>query len=140
MERRFNRESKRPVSLQKKVAETKRREELPPPDLTDFMNDMFFGAADMERKTYDLTGSVRGMNDDDDDEAGFDDSTRSNSARLTQEWLQEARRVVASSPSRCESPGRLSGSPRFAAAQSAGSPLHSLDRRDEMSRTRSARR
>lgn len=141
MDRRFSRESRGPRSLQQRMAETRRRAE-PAPDLTDFMNDMFFGAADMGKKSYDLTGGggrgVALVLDDADD--GFDDSTRSNSARLTQEWLEEARRVVASSPTRCDSPGRLSGSPRFAAAQ-PGSPLiPSLDRRDNLSRTRSARR
>ncbi|RDX70132.1 hypothetical protein CR513_50654, partial [Mucuna pruriens] len=139
MERRYGRESKGFLSLQQKMAETRRREK-PAPDLTDFMNDMFFGAADMDQKSYDLTGSRdTAVDDDDDDDEGFDDSTRSNSARLTQEWLQEARRLVASSPSRCESPARLLGSPKFAAAQPA-SPLPSLDRRDALSRTRSARR
>ncbi|TKY55268.1 hypothetical protein E2542_SST19682 [Spatholobus suberectus] len=137
MERRLGRESKGSLSLQKKMAETRRREK-PAPDLTDFMNDMFFGAVDMDHKTYDLIGGKSVAVDDDDDE-GFDDSTRSNSARLTQEWLQEARRIVASSPSRCDSPGRLLGSPRFAATQ-PGSPLPSLDRRESLSRTRSARR
>lgn len=144
MERRLlGREGKGSLSLQKKMAETKRREErAPPPDLTDFMNDMFFGAVEVDRKTYDLTGGgERGAALDDDDE-GFDDSTRSNSARLTQEWLQQARRIVASSPSRCDSPspGRLLGSPRFAAAQPPASPLPSFDRTESLSRTRSARR
>ncbi|KAL2321758.1 hypothetical protein Fmac_026137 [Flemingia macrophylla] len=146
MERRWSRESKGSgsLSLQKKLAES-RRKEKPAPDLTDFMNDMFFGAADAGHKTYDLTGNggaAAVVNDDDEDgeeeDEGFDDSTRSTSARLTQEWLQEARRIVASSPSRGDSPGRLVGSPRFAAAQ-PGSPLPS-DRRDTLSRTRSARR
>ncbi|XP_045792106.1 uncharacterized protein LOC123886876 [Trifolium pratense] len=119
------------------MAETLKREE-PPPDLTDFMNDMFFGTADTHQKTYDLTGGV-GMNmDDDEEDDGFDDSTRSNSARLTQEWLQEARLVVASSPSRCESPGRLLGSPRFASPSK--SLLPSSDRTEALSRARSARR
>ncbi|PNY12900.1 hypothetical protein L195_g009544 [Trifolium pratense] len=118
------------------MAETLKREE-PPPDLTDFMNDMFFGTADTHQKTYDLTGGV-GMNmDDDEEDDGFDDSTRSNSARLTQEWLQEARLVVASSPSRCESPGRLLGSPRFASPSK--SLLPSSDRTEALSRARSAR-
>ncbi|XP_020211011.2 uncharacterized protein LOC109795862 [Cajanus cajan] len=138
MERRSTRESKGSLSLQKKMAET-RRKEKPAPDLTDFMNDMFFGAADMEHRAYNLTGGGGAAVDDDDDDEGFDDSTRSNSARLTQEWLQEARRIVASSPLRCDSPGRRVGSPRFAAAQ-PGSPQPSSDRRDSLSRTRSARR
>lgn len=137
MERRLGRENKGSLNLQKKMAETLRREE-PPPDLTDFMNDMFFGTVDTHQKTYDLTGGV-GMNmDDDEEDDGFDDSTRSNSARLTQEWLQEARLVVASSPSRCESPGRLLGSPRFASPSKSSLP--SSDRTDALSRTRSARR
>jgi len=139
MDRRSGREGK---SLQKKMAEARRREK-PAPDLSDFMNDMFFGAVDhVDNKTYDLTGnkgvSVDEEEEEDDDE-GFDDSTRSNSARLTQEWLQEARLIVGSSPSRGGSPGRLSGSPRFAAPQPP-SPLSSLDHRDSLSRTRSARR
>jgi hypothetical protein len=138
MERRFNRESKKgTLNLQKKMAETLRREE-PPPDLTDFMNDMFFGTADTHQKTYDLTGGVGMSMDDDEEDDGFDDSTRSNSARLTQEWLQEARLVVASSPSRCESPGRLLGSPRFASPSK--SLLPSSDRTEALSRARSARR
>ncbi|WJX94401.1 hypothetical protein P8452_75821 [Trifolium repens] len=119
------------------MAETLRREE-PPPDLTDFMNDMFFGTADTHQKTYDLTGGVGMSMDDDEEDDGFDDSTRSNSARLTQEWLQEARLVVASSPSRCESPGRLLGSPRFASPSK--SLLPSSDRTEALSRARSARR
>ncbi|KAG4933016.1 hypothetical protein JHK87_047018 [Glycine soja] len=123
------------------MAETRLREK-PAPDLTDFMNDMFFGAADMDHKTYDLTGSTGVAVDDDDDydEEGFDDSTRSNSARLTQEWLQEARRIVASSPSRCDSPARSLGSPRFGATQPPSPLPSSSDRRDALSRTRSARR
>ncbi|CAI8609848.1 unnamed protein product [Vicia faba] len=137
MERRYIRETKGPLTLQKKMAETLRREE-PPPDLTDFMNDMFFGTADTHQKTYDLTGGVGVSMDDEEKDDGFDDSTRSNSARLTQEWLQEARRVVASSPSRSESPGRLLGSPRFASPSK--SLLPSSDRTDALSRTRSARR
>ncbi|XP_031278731.1 uncharacterized protein LOC116137186 isoform X1 [Pistacia vera] len=72
-----------------------------------------------------------------DEEDDFDDSTRSNSSRLTQEWLEEAKRMVASSPSRSESPSRLVGSPRFAAAQARLS-VSSIDRRDPLSR--SARR
>ncbi|BAT76024.1 hypothetical protein VIGAN_01397700 [Vigna angularis var. angularis] len=140
MDRRSSRQSKGSLSLQKKMAET-RRKEKPAPDLTDFMNDMFFGAVDhVDNKTYDLTGS-KGVNvdEEEEDDEGFDDSTRSNSARLTQEWLQEARLIVGSSPSRGGSPSRLSGSPRFAAPQPP-SPLSSLDHRDSLSRTRSARR
>ncbi|KAH0975429.1 hypothetical protein GBA52_017328 [Prunus armeniaca] len=87
-------------------------------DLTDFMNDMFFGTVNAKSKSYNLTG------DDVDDE-----------------WLEEARRIVASSPTRCESPSRLAaGSPRFAAPPQAPrlSFSSSLDRRDPQSR--SARR
>ncbi|KAK7389135.1 hypothetical protein VNO78_23967 [Psophocarpus tetragonolobus] len=136
MEARLGREGKGSLiqSLQKKMAET-RSKEKPGPDLSDFMNDMFFGAVKVEHKMYDLTGSA-GAGTVEEEEEGFDDSTRSNSARLTQEWLQEARRIVASSPSRADSPSRTLGSPRFAASQPA-SPLPSFD---ALSRTRSARR
>lgn len=129
-----SRESKGAVTLQKKAAESSRRKAEPVPDLTDFMNDMFFGAANADiKKGYNLTGE--GVMDEADED--FDCSTRSNSSRMTQEWLEEARRMVASSPTRCNSPSnsKLIGSPRFAAAH--GSPAL-LDRRDPLSR--SARR
>ncbi|ESW27483.1 hypothetical protein PHAVU_003G205800 [Phaseolus vulgaris] len=140
MDRRLGRETKGSLSLQKKMAEARRRENTAP-DLSDFMNDMFFGTVDhVDDKAYDLTGNKGvSVEEDEEEDEGFDDSTRSNSARLTQEWLQEARLVMGSSPNRCGSPGRLSGSPRFAAAQPP-SPLSSLDHRDSLSRTRSARR
>ncbi|XP_024044940.1 uncharacterized protein LOC112100261 [Citrus clementina] len=126
------------ITLEKKrmVEQNRRKTENNLPDLTDFMNDMFFGTVIKKDKTeYNLTGG-RLMNEDVD----FDDSTRSNSGRLTQEWLQEAKRMVASSPTRCDSPSRLVGSPRFAAAQAArpSSSSTKLDRRDPLSR--SARR
>ncbi|MED6108292.1 hypothetical protein PIB30_022422 [Stylosanthes scabra] len=84
------------------------------------------------------------------DEFGFDDSRRSNSARLTQGWLEEARHVLASSSpnssnSRKQGGSSVVGSPRFAASPSSLSQgrnnvplLMSLDRRDPLSR--SARR
>ncbi|CAN0900332.1 hypothetical protein LINGRAHAP2_LOCUS20783 [Linum grandiflorum] len=113
----------------------------PSPDLTDFMNDMFFGTISSDNnKSYNLTGNKNSRWEE--EEQGFDDSIRSDSSKLTQEWLHEARRMVASSPSRgggCDSPAppiKLVGSPRFASARlSTGS---SLDRRDPLSR--SARR
>lgn len=122
--------------LQKKLAETRLRAEAVP-DLTDFMTDMFFGTVEMDKKSYDLTGGGRGGHEDEED-IGFDDSTRSNSSKMTEEWLEEARRVVAASPTRCESPGKLVGSPRFAAAQGRKPVGALLDRRDPLSR--SARR
>lgn len=125
-------ESKGSITLQTKMVEHRRKPGNNVPDLTDFMNDMFFGTADKDKKAYNLTGG-RLM----DEEVDFDDSTRSNSGRLTQEWLEEAKRMVASSPSQCDSPSRLVGSPRFAAAQARLS-ASSLDRRDPLSR--SARR
>ncbi|KAL5544133.1 hypothetical protein UlMin_007917 [Ulmus minor] len=131
------------ITMQKKLADKSRRKTeqeapapAPAPDLTDFMNDMFFGTTKTEKKTYNLTGKVEM-----EEEQEFDSSVRStssSSSRMTQEWLEEARRMVAaSSPSRCDSPSRLAGSPRFAAAQGAPSPSL-LDRRDPISR--SARR
>ncbi|CAN1729529.1 hypothetical protein LINPERHAP1_LOCUS641 [Linum perenne] len=110
----------------------------PSPDLTDFMNDMFFGTISSDNKSYNLTGNSKSGKWELEEEKGFDDSMRSESSKLTQEWLHEARRMVASSPSRCDSPAptKLVGSPRFASARlSTGS---TLDRRDPLSR--SARR
>ncbi|KAF7806023.1 uncharacterized protein G2W53_038184 [Senna tora] len=133
------------VTLQKKMVETtRRRTSEPVPDLTDFINDMFFGTTDMGKKTYDLTGASGGPGPGpgpgpilDEYGHGFDDSTRSNRGRLTQEWLEEARRIVAASPSRSASPSRLYGSPRFAVSQPTSSIPPSLER-DPLSR--SARR
>jgi hypothetical protein len=127
-----SRESKGSVTLQKKLVESTRRKAEPAPDLTDFMNDMFFGAGNADKKVYNLTGDQGVMDEEDED---FDSSSRRNSSRMTQQWLEEARRMVASSPTRCDSPSKLISSPRFAAAQ--GSPAF-LDRRDPLSR--SARR
>ncbi|CAK7357312.1 unnamed protein product [Dovyalis caffra] len=138
MDRRFSRdssrESKGSITLQKKILESQRPKPTKNvPDLTDFMNDMFFGTMDNDKKAYNLTGGHL-----EDEEESFDDSTRSNSGKLTQEWLEEARRMVASSPPRCESPSRLVGSPRFAAVSGRLSSASILDRRDPLSR--SARR
>lgn len=134
MDRRFSTESNGFTSLQKKLAESRRpHREEPVPDLTDFMNDMFFGTINTDKKTYNLTGGGL-MEKDDDDDCEWDSTSN---GRLTQEWLREAKQMVASSPSRCESPSRLVGSPRFAAAQGRLS-ASSLDRRDPLSR--SARR
>ncbi|XP_057487224.1 uncharacterized protein LOC130773283 [Actinidia eriantha] len=133
-------ETKGPISLQKKLVES-RLSARPEPDLTDFMNDMFFGAVKVEKKEYNLTG---GFVDDFGDDS-FEDSVRSHSGRLTQQWLEEAKRKVASSPSRsggggsgCDSPTRLAGSPRFAASTQVRASASLLDRRDPLSR--SARR
>ncbi|KAG8652613.1 uncharacterized protein LOC110618189 isoform X2 [Manihot esculenta] len=136
MERRLSKESSRgSVTLQKKLVESRQPSKTQqPPDLTDFMNDMFFGTVQTDKKAYNLTGSPS----EDDDEESFDDSTRSNSSRLTQEWLEEARRMMASSPTRCDSPTKVAGSPKFAAIPGRLSSPSVLDRRDPLSR--SARR
>ncbi|KAJ0578380.1 putative DHH phosphoesterase superfamily [Helianthus annuus] len=127
-------------NLQKKLAENRRkgsRGQEQAPDIADFMNDMFFGTINNEKKVYNLTGDGGDVADEDDD---FDSSTRSTSSRLTQEWLEEAKKLVASSPnrgmSRAEgnSPSRLAGSPRFGVS---GPRLPTSDR-DPLSR--SARR
>ncbi|KAF3437539.1 hypothetical protein FNV43_RR20293 [Rhamnella rubrinervis] len=112
------------------------------PDLTDFMNDMFFGSVkdnNDSKNAYNLTGTgVVLMDDDDHDVQEYEKNSSRSSTRLThQVWLDEARRMVASSPARSDSPSRLVGSPRFAVAQGAQSPSL-LDRRDPLSR--SARR
>ncbi|KAJ0751092.1 hypothetical protein Hdeb2414_s0026g00678001 [Helianthus debilis subsp. tardiflorus] len=127
-------------NLQKKLAENRRkgsRGQEQAPDIADFMNDMFFGTINNEKKVYNLTGDSGDVADEDDD---FDSSTRSTSSRLTQEWLEEAKKLVASSPnrgmSRAEgnSPSRLAGSPRFGVS----GPRLSTSDRDPLSR--SARR
>lgn len=116
--RRFNK-SVGNENLQKKLAENRRkgsRGQEQVPDIADFMNDMFFGTINSEKKVYNLTGDGVDKVDEDDE---FDSSTRSTSSRLTQEWLEEAKKLVASSPNRGlpraegNSPSRLSGSPRF---------------------------
>ncbi|KAL3716806.1 hypothetical protein ACJRO7_008390 [Eucalyptus globulus] len=129
------------MSLQKKLTESRRPAAIakpePAPDLTDFMNDMFFGTVSAETKAYNLTGSLAKVRDYKEDD--FDSSTRSNSSRLTQAWLEEAKQMVATSPGRCDSPSRLVGSPRFAvAAQGRLSLPSKIDGRDPLSR--SARR
>ncbi|PON72305.1 hypothetical protein PanWU01x14_066960 [Parasponia andersonii] len=160
----FVRFNNRQSSRQKKLVMTpdlsRRKAEPPAPDLTDFMNDMFFGTLKTDKKVYNLTGTehTEAIVSDQEDKGKDKDKDReqedkdkcadlveesprrsSTSGRLTQEWLDEARRLVASSPSRCDSPSRLVGSPRFAAAQGSPSSLaSSLDRRDPLSR--SARR
>ncbi|GMN30256.1 hypothetical protein TIFTF001_044437 [Ficus carica] len=129
MERRFNNQSSRESSKQKKmtVVESRRKPE-DAPGLTDFMNNMFFGtvkSSNDQKKAYNLMGTDQafGVKDrDKDEDLDEDSSRRSTSSRLTEKWLDEARRLVASSPSRCDSPSRLVGSPRFAAA-AQGTPL-----------------
>lgn len=210
MERRFGRNlSGETMSVRQKTTETRNpigsRNDENVPDLTDFINDMFFGTVKVEKKEYNLTGTIdnnrrqeraeeefydssvrssgsvkacnarkgtqrysrgeedyfdsstrssrrtsagrearfsraelRSMEDDDED---FEWSTRSVSSRLTQDWLKEAKRMVAnSSPGRggCESPGRLVGSPRFATVQGRLSVSSNAEKRDYFSR--SARR
>lgn len=155
MEARFNRSNRfanenkgsSVLNLQKKVEHrrsvSRPVEQKTAPDLTDLMNDMFFGTP--EKKVYNLTGgndelkeSNKNGNKEEIDE--FDTSTRSTNSRLTQEWLEEAKRMVALSPTRSESPSRLGGSPRFAGSQlqPARLSLSTYDRRDPASR--SARR
>ncbi|GFZ11992.1 hypothetical protein Acr_23g0003770 [Actinidia rufa] len=104
-------ETKGPINLQKKLVES-RLPARPEMDMTDFMNDMFFRAVKVEEEEYNLTG---GFVDDFGDDS-FDEIVRSHSGRLTQEWLEEAKRMVALSPSRggagesgCDLPTRLAG-------------------------------
>ncbi|GMY14949.1 hypothetical protein FCV25MIE_10188 [Fagus crenata] len=127
---RFSRDTSREskggsITLQKKLAVEARCKAENVPDLTDFMNDMFFGTVNVDNnKVYNLTGGGGVMDKDQD----FDSSTRSNSSKQTQEWLEEARRLP---------PSRLIGSPRFAAAQVKQPSL--LDRRDPLSRSARSR-
>ncbi|CAH1429309.1 unnamed protein product [Lactuca virosa] len=141
-QRRFNKNAGN-ENLQKKLAENRRkgsRGQEQVPDIADFMNDMFFGAVNNEKKIYNLSGGGRDAVDEEDD---FDSSTRSTSSRLTQEWLEEAKKLMASSPGRGStraeghSPSRLVGSPRFGVSGPRLS-TSSLTERDPLSR--SARR
>lgn len=150
-----SKESKRPTPLSmqqqnKQVAAEIRRKPQPPPvaDLTDFMNDMFFGTVSAETKSYNLTGDLEDYIEDSPNSStastptSTTTTTTSSNSKMTQEWLEEARRIVASSPSRSSSPARLAtGSPRFAAPPGQAARLSfssALDRRDPLSR--SARR
>lgn len=139
MESRISRENTREMAklghiiVQKRLANSRPKSQQQAPDLTDFMNDMFFGSVNKEKKAYNLTGDE----DEEEEEESFDRSNRSRNSLLTEEWLDEARRLVASSPSRPNSPARFVGSPRFAAANGRSSALIN-DRRDPLSR--SARR
>ena len=123
------------VRLQKKIAETKRSNQTEPaPDLTDFMNDMFFGSVSIEKNAYNLTGGL--MEEEEEEAEDFESSRRSSvCSRSNHEWLEEAKRMVAnSSPTRNDSPSRPV---RFALPQARLSASN-LDRRDPLSR--SARR
>lgn len=152
-----SKESKRPTPLtmqqqNKQVAAEIRRKPQPPQvaDLTDFMNDMFFGTVSAETKSYNLTGDLEDYIEDSPNSSTASTptsttttpTTTSSNSKMTQEWLEEARRIVASSPSRSSSPARLAtGSPRFAAPPGQAARLSfssALDRRDPLSR--SARR
>ncbi|GFQ07495.1 hypothetical protein PHJA_002893600 [Phtheirospermum japonicum] len=91
------------MSLQRKLAETKHVNQSSSnqtPDLTDFMNDVFFGTTkgcDC-KKAYTLTGgeSVGGHVVGNHDEDDFDSSTRSVSSQPIQEWLDEAKKMGGS--------------------------------------------
>ncbi|BAF07063.2 Os01g0909300 [Oryza sativa Japonica Group] len=121
------------------------------PDLADFMNDWFFGTVGTRRSgggAYDLTGdqssgkrpSAPAEKKQQQQQGRSGGGGGGSASKQTQEWLEEARRMVgAGSPGRkgVGSPSRQV--PRFAAAAAAGTePSPSLDRRDPMSR--SARR
>ncbi|KAJ1286741.1 hypothetical protein BS78_03G375100 [Paspalum vaginatum] len=111
------------------------------PDLTDFMNDWFFGTVGARHSGggYDLTGesSKRPASP-----AGGKTKPQGKSggsaSKQTQDWLEEAKRMVGAG-----SPGRMGlGSPSRQLPKFAGGsgtePTPALDRRDPMSR--SARR
>lgn len=141
LDRRLSNEGRASVSLHRKLAETRRGSSNTTQslNLTDYMNNMFYGTTNVDdhKKVYNLGESEgRMQNDRDDDD--FDSSTRSVSSRMTQDWLEEAKRIVASSPSRGgDSPSKFVASPRFATSQAKLSAL-SHEKRDPFSR--SARR
>uniref|UniRef100_A0A0D9V9B4 Uncharacterized protein n=1 Tax=Leersia perrieri TaxID=77586 RepID=A0A0D9V9B4_9ORYZ len=124
------------------------------PDLADFMNDWFFGTVGTRRSgggggAYDLTGESGGKRPslvEKQQQERSSGSVGSSASKQTQEWLEEAKRMVgAGSPGRKGGVGSPSRQvPRFAAAAAAAAgsgsdqPSPTLDRRDPMSR--SARR
>jgi len=97
------------------------------PDLTDFMNDWFFGTVGARHSGggYDLTGesSKRPASPAGKNKQGK--SGGGSASKQTQDWLEEAKRMVRQVP-------------RFAGGSGTTEPSPTLDRRDPMSR--SARR
>ncbi|KAG6480651.1 hypothetical protein ZIOFF_057236 [Zingiber officinale] len=117
------------------------------PDLPDLMNDWFFGTADVNNMRAYYMGERININEEEEEEEEEEvernmrsGSGRNHTGRLTQEWQEEAKKIVAvSSSGQPGSPARFFGSPRFASAdhrELAKTPL--LDRKDPLSR--SARR
>ncbi|KAK8961133.1 hypothetical protein KSP40_PGU021231 [Platanthera guangdongensis] len=114
------------------------------PVLTDLMNEWFYGHGEPKRREIDTAkgGGVDGKSSPE-KESGYGAQPPSTS-RLTQEWLEEAKKMVAAAPiSRGTSPARSAGSPRFAAASPAAkqlsSPTQPLDRSDALSRSARSR-
>jgi hypothetical protein len=123
------------------------------PDLTDFMNDWFFGTVGAKHsaaastdagagRAYDLTGESSSSSSKKKPAAPSEkkqqrESRGSSSSKQTQDWLEEAKRMMvgSGSPGRMGSPSRQV--PRFAGGNGT-EPSPTLDRRDPMSR--SARR
>ncbi|KAE8811694.1 hypothetical protein D1007_11485 [Hordeum vulgare] len=130
------------------------------PDLTDFMNDWFFGTVGVKHNAvaagspaYDLTGESssgskkkpsssekkpqRAESEGGRSGGGGGSRGSSNASKQTQEWLEEAKRMMvgSGSPGRMGSPSRQV--PKFAGGNGT-EPSPALDRRDPMSR--SARR
>ena len=125
------------------------------PDLTDFMNDWFFGTVGAKHiaasagtgGAYDLTGesssskrkpeaSSEKKQQQRESDGGRGSRGSSSASKQTQEWLEEVKRMVGSgSPGRMGTPSRQV--PRFAGGNGT-EPSPTLDRRDPMSR--SARR
>uniref|UniRef100_A0A6V7QSC4 Uncharacterized protein n=1 Tax=Ananas comosus var. bracteatus TaxID=296719 RepID=A0A6V7QSC4_ANACO len=108
-------------------------------DIAELMNDWFFGIVNTKRlaneNTKRVANDVMIENNEKEKRSG---SRRSSASALTQEWLEEAKKmqVELGSPSRMGSPA---GSPRFASSQGGeASPL--LDRRDPLSRSARRRR
>ncbi|CAD6207490.1 unnamed protein product [Miscanthus lutarioriparius] len=114
------------------------------PDLTDFMNDWFFGTVGARHSGgggggYDLTGeSSKRLASPAGNKKQGKSGGGSSASKQTQDWLEEARRMVGAGspgPKGVGSPSRQL--PRFAGG-SGTEPSPTLDRRDPMSR--SARR
>ncbi|XP_020585887.1 uncharacterized protein LOC110028395 [Phalaenopsis equestris] len=105
------------------------------PGLTDLMNDWLFG-----HQPYNMKGGEAAIKIQPKKEIGRGERPPPlSTSRLTQDWLEEAKRMVAAgTASRHTSPVRSAGSRRFVAASQAKELSPPLDKRDALSR--SARR
>ncbi|XP_039138606.1 uncharacterized protein LOC120275941 isoform X3 [Dioscorea cayenensis subsp. rotundata] len=130
------------MQFKAKSEQQQQQQQVLVPDIANLMNDWFFGSGNREKNFE----SIMIKSTKNDSEESFESTmTKQKSkndespgkiseGRKTQEWLEEARKMVAESLVRKSvSSGKSSGSPKFVSA-----PPSFIDRRDPLSR--SARR